>query len=959
MSLELVKVEMKVNGKNICRNVAPSMRLADFLRDELHLIGTKKGCNAGECGTCSVLINGVLKKSCLIPVIKVNHCEVVTIEGIGIDGLSIIQKSFMKVGAVQCGYCTPGMIMAATAILKANRNPDRAEIRRGLGGNICRCTGYAKIIEAIELARDVLNQNKTPDCLEPAVPTDTSKIIGSCTERVDAKGKVTGALEYAADMVMPRMLHIHLIRSKEVHAEIVSIDYSRALEQPGVETVLTSDDVPGQDGIGVYYHDQPVLAKSKVRFYGEPVVAIVAETLDEAQAAAAFVEITYKKLPVVSSVAEAMAGKAVVHEDHPDNLVCSTTIVKGNVEEGFCKSHVIVEQDYATQCVEHAYLETEAGLAYLDPDGVLVVKSCDQDITHHRMLLSKILNMPINKVRVIMTPVGGGFGGKEDMIYQGILAIAALKTKRPVKLVFSREDSMVGSAKRHPVLIHHKIGLSKDGRIQAIEITMDADGGAYCLSTKGTVAKAAILGAGPYEIENVKVLSRGHYTNNTPSGAMRTFGVLQPTFAIESTMDICSERLGIDPIELRLRNAVKDGSLTHTQQVLGRVSYSRTLQECARLSSWESGPSWVRGSERKDVRRDQIATPYIPGSEFKALEALALCNSRFRYGRGVGTGWYGIGRCATVDKAGAFVEIDDGGTAMVLTGVTEIGEGILTVLTQIVADELGIYPEDVTIGDNDTARVPEAAHAGASRQSYMIGNAVMNACRDVKAKFIREIADYWNVDPSSIRMRNRRIYVEGHGHYDLPLAEAVDICKKIRGIVPLGAGTYTAHHEGLDQTTGKGNPWQAYVFGSQVAEVAVDTYTGEVHVLGIWAAHDVGRAINPRGVEGQIEGGAVQSVGQAIMENFELSGGVPSNKSFAKYILPTCVDVPEFHSTLVEERDPFSPLGAKGIGEPAPLPTVPAVINAIYDAVGVRITQLPATPEKILNAMAEQGFNVF
>ena len=235
----------------------------------------------------------------------------------------------------------------------------------------------------------------------------------------------------------------------------------------------------------------------------------------------------------------------------------------------------------------------------------------------------------------------------------------------------------------------------------------------------------------------------------------------------------------------------------------------------------------------------------------------------------------------------------------------------------------------------------------------------MNACRDVKAKFIREIADYWNVDPSSIRMRNRRIYVEGHGHYDLPLAEAVDICKKIRGIVPLGAGTYTAHHEGLDQTTGKGNPWQAYVFGSQVAEVAVDTYTGEVHVLGIWAAHDVGRAINPRGVEGQIEGGAVQSVGQAIMENFELSGGVPSNKSFAKYILPTCVDVPEFHSTLVEERDPFSPLGAKGIGEPAPLPTVPAVINAIYDAVGVRITQLPATPEKILNAMAEQGFNVF
>ena len=344
---------------------------------------------------------------------------------------------------------------------------------------------------------------------------------------------------------------------------------------------------------------------------------------------------------------------------------------------------------------------------------------------------------------------------------------------------------------------------------------------------------------------------------------------------------------------------------------------------------------------------DGIAQPYIPGCEFKSPAALELCRSRFKYGRGVGTGWYGIGRCATVDKAGAFVEIDDGGTAMVLTGVTEIGEGILTVLTQIAADELGMYPEDITIGDNDTARAPEAAHAGASRQSYMIGNAVMNACRDVKKKFIREIAAYWNIDSSSVCMKNRRIFVPGHAQYDLPLKDAVDICKKIRGYVPLGSGTYTAHHEALDPVTGKGNPWQAY--GSQIAEVAVDTFTGEVHVLGIWAAHDVGRAINPQGVEGQIEGGAVQSMGQAIMEDFTIKEGIPVNKNFAKYILPTSVDIPVVHSTLVEDPDPFSPLGAKGIGEPAPLPTTPAIINAIYDAVGVRITSLPATPEKILN----------
>ena len=270
MSVELVRVEMKVNGKTVCRTIPPSMRLADFLRDELHLIGTKKGCNAGECGTCSVLIDGVLKKSCLIPAVKADHCEIVTIEGIGAEGLSVIQRCFVKVGAVQCGYCTPGMVMAATSILKANRHPDRVEIRRGLGGNICRCTGYAKIIEAIELARDILNGEKSADCLESAVP-DTGKIIGSCVERVDARGKVTGALEYAGDMVMPRMLHICLVRSREAHAEILKLDCEKALKMPGVETVLTSADVPGEDGFGVYYHDQPVLAKGKVRFYGEPV----------------------------------------------------------------------------------------------------------------------------------------------------------------------------------------------------------------------------------------------------------------------------------------------------------------------------------------------------------------------------------------------------------------------------------------------------------------------------------------------------------------------------------------------------------------------------------------------------------------------------------------------------------------------------------------------------------------
>ncbi len=320
-------------------------------------------------------------------------------------------------------------------------------------------------------------------------------------------------------------------------------------------------------------------------------------------------------------------------------------------------------------------------------------------------------------------------------------------------------------------------------------------------------------------------------------------------------------------------------------------------------------------------------------------------------GRGIAASWYGIARTATVDRAGAWAELDDGGTAKVVTGVTEIGEGILTVLAQIAAEELGIRPDQVTIGDNDTARSPEAAHAGATRQTYMIGNAVALACREAKARLDCELADYWDVDLESIDSFGGEIWSRGT-NLRITMEEAVDICKR-RGVVPVGSGTFAAKHTGLDPEDGSGRPWQAYVFGCQVAEVEVDTVTGEVQVVGIWAAHDVGKAVNPRGVEGQIEGGIVQGLGQALMEDYVLDEGKTSTPGFAKYILPTALDIPEISSIIVEEPDPLSPLGVKGIGEPSLVPTAPAIINAIYDAVGVRITSLPAKPEKIIAALKE------
>ena len=321
-------------------------------------------------------------------------------------------------------------------------------------------------------------------------------------------------------------------------------------------------------------------------------------------------------------------------------------------------------------------------------------------------------------------------------------------------------------------------------------------------------------------------------------------------------------------------------------------------------------------------------------------------------GRGMAACWYGIARTATVDRAAAWAEIDDGGSAKIVTGVTEIGEGILTVLAQIAAEEIGVRPQDVVIGDNDTARAPEAAHAGATRQTYMIGNSVAIACREAKARFVQAVAEMWDVDPASIETGNGEVWARDTNWRET-MAEAVEHVKK-RGVVPVGSASFTAQHTGLDPVDGSGTPWQAYVFGCQVAEVEVDTLTGEVQVLGIWAAHDVGRAVNPRGVEGQIEGGVVQALGQGLMEDYRLEQGHTTTPGFAKYILPTSLDVPHVTSIIVEDRDPIGPLGVKGIGEPAMVPTIPAVMNAIYDAIGVRITSLPATPERIREALAKK-----
>jgi aerobic-type carbon monoxide dehydrogenase small subunit (CoxS/CutS family) len=606
-----------VNGRKVRRPAKPWQRLLDYLRDELDLTGTKEGCGAGECGSCSVFVDGTLIKSCLMPVAKAMGRSIETIEGLAHGGeMSIVQRAFHKAGASQCGYCIPGMVMAATATLRVNPHADREKIKEWMGGNICRCTGYQKIFDAVELARDVTLGRLPQSALE--TQTVEANYIGANVARVDAPAKVTGALRYAGDMNLPGMLQVQVLRSPHPHARILSIDASEAEAIEGVEAVITCADVPGEDGFGVFVCDQPIMARERVRYVGEAIAAVAAQDLLTARRALGKIKVVFEPLPGVFDPFVAMtAGAPVLHDYAPDNIVKHIPIRKGDVEAGFAQAALVVEETYETQAVEHAYLETEAGVAYVDPDGVVTVHSPSQNITHHRHMLSRILALPINKVRMIMSPVGGGFGGKEDMIYQGMLALLAMKTRRPVRLVFTREESIASTAKRHPSHTTYKMGLTRDGRITAAQIRIIYDGGAYGLSTEGVVRKGAILAAGPYNVPNLQVDTYGVYTNNTPSGAFRTFGSMQSQFATESHLDLCAERLGMDPFELRLVNVMQSGSLTHTKQPLNSCAMTRVLEAARDAAQWEPGLVG-RGATRSDLGGPGARPPTALGARFSA-----------------------------------------------------------------------------------------------------------------------------------------------------------------------------------------------------------------------------------------------------------------------------------------------------------------------------------------------------
>jgi CO/xanthine dehydrogenase Mo-binding subunit len=741
---------------------------------------------------------------------------------------------------------------------------------------------------------------------------DSCQNIGQSIPRVDGLGKLTGGALYAGDISFPGILHLKLLRSDRPHARILKIHTEKAAALRGVIVLLTHKDIPGARCVGPQIKDQPVLCSDRVRYIGDPIVLVVAQTLDVAREAVSLIHVDYEDLPGLFSPEEAMAPDAIkIHEK--GNLLFEQTLLKGDPDQGLKDSDRVIANTYRTGMVEHAYLEPEAGVANLEEGKVTVWMPSKYAHYDHREITA-VLGLPPEKVRLINTTIGGCFGDKVSLNPGYYAALAALKTKRPCKLVHTREESFFVTSKRHPCTIHYTTGATKDGRILSVKVELIADSGAYASYTAAVLLKSLIHAAGPYEIPNVYVRVRGVYTNNPIAGAMRGFGVPQVAVAHESQMDILAEALKIDPFDVRLKNGLKPGSLTATGQRLNNsVGLAQTIVHV-----------------KNEILKK--GTPISFGSK--------------KYGWGIASMFYGIGVAGRSYPGVARIEADISGTFSIYLGCSDVGQGSSTVLTQIAAEILRCKMDQINLIAGDTDLCPDSGATVASRVTYVVGRSVQIATEELKKLLREEAASMTEIAGEDLIFDGGFFYPPEAPRRGVSLQEVVKKLKE-KGLSPIGEGVFHPELTPLDPKTGQGSPVATYAFATQAALVSVDMDSGESDVMCILASHDIGKAVNPNSVIGQIEGAISMGLGYALTEEILLKEGLIQNPSFSEYFIPTALDIPEVIALLVECEEPSAPFGAKGVGEPALIPTAPAVLNAIYAAAGIRLNELPATSEKV------------
>jgi len=748
------------------------------------------------------------------------------------------------------------------------------------------------------------------------------KIIGKPERRVDALGKVTGTAKFAEDYNVMHQLYGKVLRAKYPHARILSIDTSRAKHLDGVEAVLTAEDIPGSKVFGIVVKNQSILAFDKVRYLGDGIALVAAKTKEIAEEALSLIEVKYEPLAVVSDPEEALKPESPkIHGD--DNTFVHHKVRKGDIEKGFAEADFIIERKFKTQFVEHSYLEPEAVLAEPAEHGGVRIVGSVQNLFSSRRSVAEALNLDLNKVQIVQATLGGSFGGKDEVMTAMCCraALLCLKTGKPVKMVNTREESMLESYKRHPYVLYYKWGCKNDGSITAMEIKVIADGGAYASMSPFVTWRSVVQATGPYYCENVKTDVYAVYTNNNYTGAMRGFGSPQVNFAIESMMDELAEKVGKDPFEIRLQNGFETGAVTATGQKLNhRVSLKEVLTKAAEasdfLSKWNQYRNAPSSSKRKGIG---LACSY----------------------RGVSLGAEGT------DAVGTIVSVQTDGSVIVSSGITDMGQGAQTQMSQIAAEVLGITMDRIQFLNTNTSRVPDSGPTVASRGTIMGGTAAKKGAEIVRAFLIKTASEMTGIDVMSLDFKDNYLIDKNNGEQLASFSEVAAECFK-KGRPMYGFGWHKSPPTSWNEHNGQGEAYFTFVYGANVAEVEVDTETGKVDVINFVSCHDVGKAINQNTVLGQFYGGVAMGLGYGLLEEFDFEESIPKQLNFDEYLIPTSMDVPKVLPIIVENEDAAGPFGAKSIGEPTNEIAAPAIINAIYNATGKRIYELPATLERVL-----------
>lgn len=757
---------------------------------------------------------------------------------------------------------------------------------------------------------------------------DSYNVVGTSPGHHDFVDKVRGTLHYAADWKLPGMLHGKIVRSEMASAKILSIDTEAARNLDGVVAVLAAEDVPHNEivehasgGLGELIVPQPVLATDRVRYVGEPIVVIAAVDEETAAEAADLVHIEYEPLPGVFTPQDAMAdGAPLVHD--AGNVLVNWRLERGDVEAAFAEADVIVEETYQTARVEHAYLETEVGVGWIEND--VVTLRVSTQVIEHATEIAEILGLAEHKVRVIASYMGGGFGGKEDMTVEPYLGLLVWKTRKPVRMIWSRQESMMASTKRHPFTMHYRTAATKEGKILAMESDIVGDAGAYPYLSARILFAGAALSTGPYKVPALRTRSRAAFTNNVPTSAFRGFGAMQVVLGYESQLDQLADAVGISRTAIRDLNYVEKGDP---------------------VTSGEPITTAVAVTETRDKALARLGPPSPPSGPRKVV-GQGFGNSMQPYGRTI---WFR-------DHASAWVTLNPDGTLLIRSGVTDLGAGQAASLCQIAAEILGVPLDSISVYIGDTALNPPAGGTFATRQLYMSGNAIVRASGKLRDQLAPVAATLLDAAAEDLDWKDGKVWTtraQG-GSRAVTLA---DVAKAAHdgGIDTSILNTWRARAGKFDPEVGQGGTFPDYTFGTHAAEVEVDLDTGEIQLTKYAACHDVGRAINPVRAAGQIQGGAMQGIGYALTEECVLVEGNPTSTLFANYLIPCSMDVPDVQVDLVESGEGRGPLGARGIGEPPIGPPAPALASAIENAIGRRPTTLPITPERVLALLDEKA----